>query len=310
VIKLRKATESEAATWREEWKARLQSWYAQPDVTAEWASQQIQWLLARQQADVALAMAATLAMTARDDLTGMLAVAAFDEPAGRMAVISDVWVAEPYRHQGYAAQAVRLAEDWARDHDAIRILATADPAQPAHAALFARYPLRAIQMIKQLSAPLLLPDHATARPMTQDEFVTWHAHTVRSYAADMAAAGVVSDAQAAAESARQFDALLPAGLATADQTFLSLDAGGQQVATIWIGHRYLPGTSWVYDVEVKEECRGKGYGRAAMLMGERATLAAGNTHLGLNVFGYNSVAIHLYESLGYRAYEHARSLDL
>ncbi|HEY2504960.1 MAG TPA: GNAT family N-acetyltransferase [Streptosporangiaceae bacterium] len=311
MIKLREATESEKAGWLDDWSARLQSWYTKPDVPAEWAERQIQQRLGRYQlTDLVAATAVTLAITAGDDLVGLVAIAAPDERAAGTAVISDVWVAEPHRRQGYARQAVRLAEDWARDHDAVRVMVGTDPAQPSHAALFSRYPIRAIQMIKRLAPPVTLPDGVSARPMTPAEFDTWREHTVRDYAAQMAASGAVPDAQAATEAARQFEELLPDGLASANQTLLSLIAGGEQVAMNWIGHRYGPATSWVYDVVVGEGYRGQGYGRPAMLIGEQATLAAGDTHLGLNVFGQNSVAIHLYESLGYRAYDHARSLDL
>ena len=47
-----------------------------------------------------------------------------------------------------------------------------------------------------------------------------------------------------------------------------------------------------------------------MIIGERATLEAGDTHLALNVFGQNHVAISLYNAMGYRAYDAGRSVDL
>ena len=47
-----------------------------------------------------------------------------------------------------------------------------------------------------------------------------------------------------------------------------------------------------------------------MIIGERATLEAGDTHLALNVFGQNHVAISLYTAMGYRAYDAGRSVDL
>ena len=75
-------------------------------------------------------------------------------------------------------------------------------------------------------------------------------------------------------------------------------------------HHRGPGISWIYDVEVAAEFRGKGYGRAAMIIGERAALDAGDTHLALNVFGDNEVAIRLYESMGYRRYEDGRSIAI
>jgi ribosomal protein S18 acetylase RimI-like enzyme len=61
-----------------------------------------------------------------------------------------------------------------------------------------------------------------------------------------------------------------------------------------------PGQS-VYDVHNGEhpEARGRGVGRRAMELAEDRARAGGARSLGLNVFGHNDVARHLYESLGY-----------
>jgi ribosomal protein S18 acetylase RimI-like enzyme len=155
-----------------------------------------------------------------------------------------------------------------------------------------------------------LPDGLHGRPMTQGEFTDWRARAVEGYAAQRADSGAESEADAAAHSAAEFDMLLPDGLATANQTFVCLCKGDEVVATNWISHHRAPSTSWVYDVEVSEQHRGKGYGRAAMSIGEQVTLDAGDTHLALNVFGQNTVAIGLYSSMGYLAYDHARSAEL
>ena len=64
--------------------------------------------------------------------------------------------------------------------------------------------------------------------------------------------------------------------------------------------RPASGRAYVYDVEVDEAHRGRGHGRALMLLAERSALAAGRPLLGLHVFAGNTPAIGLYESLGYR----------
>lgn len=56
----------------------------------------------------------------------------------------------------------------------------------------------------------------------------------------------------------------------------------------------------MYDIEVAEEQRGRGYGRALMLLAERVARETGEELLGLHVFAGNTPAIRLYESLGYR----------
>ncbi|WP_066041416.1 GNAT family N-acetyltransferase [Herbiconiux solani] len=73
------------------------------------------------------------------------------------------------------------------------------------------------------------------------------------------------------------------------------------VGTLWIGplSDSRPGEWWVFDVEIREEHRGKGFGRGAMLLAEQEAKAHGAEKLGLNVFGHNTIARGLYESLGY-----------
>jgi len=170
--------------------------------------------------------------------------------------------------------------------------------------------VRALQMIKKLSGPGVLADGLEGRPMTDAEFGDWRAEMERGYASDVADAGEMTAEQAAASAAAQTNELLPNGLGTANNSFLCLSAGEDVVATNWIAHHRAPGLSWVYAVEVHEGHRGRGYGRAAMVLGERASLDAGDTHLALNVFGHNHVAISLYTAMGYRGYDAGRSVGL
>jgi ribosomal protein S18 acetylase RimI-like enzyme len=60
-----------------------------------------------------------------------------------------------------------------------------------------------------------------------------------------------------------------------------------------------PNSAWVFDIEIDEAYRGKGYGRGLMEAAERELIGRGVTRLALNVFGYNTPAVKLYESLGF-----------
>jgi len=80
------------------------------------------------------------------------------------------------------------------------------------------------------------------------------------------------------------------------------------VADIFLGLDWS-GIGWVNSVEVRPEHRGRGYGRAAMLVGEQKTLAGGNSLLGLNVIGHNTTAIGLYEKLGYAVVDETRTIS-
>lgn len=306
-VHLREAAPSQAAKWLEGWRARLESWYGGLGVSGEWAAEHVKGRIAGREAATATG---TLEIAAAQQVVGVLALSIVEEPARRAAMLDDLWIEPQHRRRGYAASALRQAEGWAREHDAAAMWALTDPADPAHAALFARYPVRAHQMIKRIGGPAPLADGLRWRPMTEPEFADWRARSIESYAAQVAESGSLSADQAAADSAAQYDMLLPDGLATANHTFLCLCAGDNVVATNWICHHRAAGTSWVYDVEVSELHRGKGYGRAAMVAGEQAALDAGDEQLALNVFGQNAVAIGLYTSMGYRAYEHARNVEL
>lgn len=76
--------------------------------------------------------------------------------------------------------------------------------------------------------------------------------------------------------------------------------GGVVVGYLWISRKNdAEDAWWVSDISIDEQYRGKGYGRAAMLLAETAAAEHGGATLGLNVFGYNTAARALYESLGY-----------
>jgi ribosomal protein S18 acetylase RimI-like enzyme len=56
----------------------------------------------------------------------------------------------------------------------------------------------------------------------------------------------------------------------------------------------------VYDIEIHERRRHRGFGWAAMVAAEDLVRDAGIGEIGLNVFGFNEAARRLYDSLGYR----------
>lgn len=84
--------------------------------------------------------------------------------------------------------------------------------------------------------------------------------------------------------------------------FEVIDDAGAARGYLWIG----PDTSddagawWIWDIVIDADQRGRGLGRAAMILGEEYARAQGAHTLGLSVFGFNRGARGLYESLGYR----------
>lgn len=82
-----------------------------------------------------------------------------------------------------------------------------------------------------------------------------------------------------------------------------LDDFDTVVGSIWIGPRAAGQgeTFWVWNIEIDPAHRGRGLGRSALLLAERAAAAHGASQVGLNVLGPNHVARRLYESMGYHA---------
>ena len=70
---------------------------------------------------------------------------------------------------------------------------------------------------------------------------------------------------------------------------------------LWVAERAVDGVQvlWIYEIQVEEQLRGRGYGRAAMLLAEDEARRRGIDRVALNVFGGNEVARNLYRSLGY-----------
>lgn len=156
------------------------------------------------------------------------------------------------------------------------------------------------RMDKPVSPEPQVPAGFGWRAMTEAELGPWRERSVEAYAED-GLAGFGGDRELAlADARRDFARLLPDGLATPDTSLVVLETGGDQVGHLWVRHHRAPRTSYVFDVEVDEAHRGRGHGRAAMLVAERLARQAGDDVLGLHVFGWNLVARRLYRSLGYR----------
>ncbi|MBS2937406.1 GNAT family N-acetyltransferase [Nocardioides sp. J2M5] len=157
-----------------------------------------------------------------------------------------------------------------------------------------------------------MPGTLRLRPMTEDEHATYRAQSEREYADDIAEAGGLDADTAAARSAEEFARLLPDGTSSPGMHLWTAEVDGEPVGIGWIELRQRPnGTSaWVFDLRVDDAQRGKGLGRALMEAMHAAARDLGATSVGLNVFGHNTTAVRLYESLGYRVTAQQMRVDL
>jgi ribosomal protein S18 acetylase RimI-like enzyme len=141
------------------------------------------------------------------------------------------------------------------------------------------------------------------RPLRDDEYPAFLESSHRQYVVDLHDNGGMDGDQAEAKATRDFETLLPDGLATPGHTICAIEeeATGERIGRLWFADRKEHGrtVAFLYDITIDEQHRGRGLGRAAMLALERAAAGQGRTELELNVFGGNSRARGLYRSLGF-----------
>lgn len=123
--------------------------------------------------------------------------------------------------------------------------------------------------------------------------------TLRSgYLAELVRSGM-SPKEAEENADRNLARTFPDGIPVEGQHIGHVVVDGQDVGVLWLGLAGDEPDRWyVYDVEIDEDKRGRGFGRQAMLLAE-SFREHGAVTLGLNVFGFNSIARSLYRSLGY-----------
>ncbi|MEU4064835.1 GNAT family N-acetyltransferase [Streptomyces wedmorensis] len=220
-------------------------------------------------------------------------------------VIDELRVDEPDRRRGRGTVAALASEEVLRGWGCVEVQISV-PADAEAALRMARslgYIERSRNMVKELAAePPALPEGVEVRPMTEAEYGEWEARAKAGFAQNWIDRGVPEE-QARTKAEDSHRRYLPEGLATPGVAIHVVVRDGLPAGFLWTGRIELEPGSWaafVYDIEVDEAQRGRGYGRALMLLAERIAREAGDTRLGLHVFAGNTPAIRLYESLGFR----------
>ena len=142
------------------------------------------------------------------------------------------------------------------------------------------------------------------RPMEEEEFVAWLPLLREDYAEDLVRDYRMSADKARAQAVAEID-----GHRSAGHSVFVIEVEGEPVGHLWLVERrdaYEP-TLGVYDIDVDEPYRGRGYGKAAMAFAEEEARRRGLTRIALHVGVRNDVARNLYRSLGFEENEVAMS---
>ena len=141
----------------------------------------------------------------------------------------------------------------------------------------------------------------TFRPATHEEYLAFRAGATDDYVAQMVELAGLDPEAARAKAVADHAEILPAEGLLDTHSLTVAEEFGHRVGILWIGpSRDKRSGPWINDIAIDEQHRGRGFGRELMLEAERMARAAGETSLGLNVFGGNAAAIALYTSLGYK----------
>jgi ribosomal protein S18 acetylase RimI-like enzyme len=310
----RAASAAEIDLWKDMWQARIAAWYGRFGYSDSEIVALISPILARHDD---LDHAAVTALTGDGgSLVGFLAVSLRANASPVVGVIDDIWVDPAHRRVGIGRAAVAHAIASCRPR-AAQLELTNDPEDSSAMSLFEGYPVRSRAMRKALSVAPEIDEGLIASPLAEHEFPAWRVTEVDMYASNIVGSGALSPTAAKVLSEQTYAELLPDGLATAHNSFWTIEDGvarsskdQRYVAAVWVRHRSSHDVSDVFAVTVADGMRGRGYGRAAMLVAERAALAAGNSHIALNVFSHNTPANMLYRKLGYRCVSERRFVDL
>lgn len=137
--------------------------------------------------------------------------------------------------------------------------------------------------------------------MSAERFPAFVEHSRQGFARQQVESGTAGPAEAGEYAQEQLHRLLPHGLETPTQHLWNVYDGGQEVGHLWLQVREQGGVveAVVYDVELHPDARGRGLGRATMLLAGAEAKRLGAAYLRLTVFGQNLAARRLYDSLGY-----------
>jgi GNAT superfamily N-acetyltransferase len=134
-----------------------------------------------------------------------------------------------------------------------------------------------------------------------DDLARWVPAIYAGYVDERIGAGEGREAAWTAAAAQR-EQLFPGGSPAEGQHVMNLVLDGAEVGVLWIGRPLggQEGVWFVFYVEIDDNHRGQGLGRDAMIAAERWATEHGGSRIELNVFGPNTVARSLYESLGYQ----------
>lgn len=139
------------------------------------------------------------------------------------------------------------------------------------------------------------------QPMTEDDFKEYLDKALIKYANEKVKAGNWTESEALERSKKDYSDILPQGIYTPNQYFYTiLNEENTKVGFIWFAVlANQPEWYFIYDFEVYEAFRRRGYATQALDELEIIARSHGITMIELHVFGSNTAARELYKKVGF-----------
>ncbi len=137
--------------------------------------------------------------------------------------------------------------------------------------------------------------------MNETDFQDYFARAIEAYAAEKVKAGNWKLEEASERSRKEFNDLLPKGIHTPDHFLFNIvSESGKKVGFLWFSLApRQPEWYFIYDFEIYEAFRRRGYASQALAKLEEFARAHGIEVIELHVFGHNTAARELYKKAGF-----------
>ena len=145
----------------------------------------------------------------------------------------------------------------------------------------------------------MVKNRISLTPMTEPDFQVYLANAIQAYAQDKIRAGNWSQDEALERSTKEYEGYLSQGIQTPNNYLFSLmNENGEKVGFLWYA-ALQPGLAFIYDFEIYEPFRRRGYASQALAAFELDAKALGLKQIELHVFGHNTAARALYKKMGF-----------
>lgn len=139
------------------------------------------------------------------------------------------------------------------------------------------------------------------QPMTEAEYGRWFDHLVEGYAQEVSQNFDTPIERERVRAREQVDGLLTKGVHTPGQRlWVVVTEQGEQVGNLWVAVNDERKDAFIFDIEIDEPHRGKGYAQQTLGLLDEAMRSQGIMRITLNVFSTNKTAQHVYDKQGYR----------